>query len=257
MRLISFITISFLAITVSAQAPQKYSYKSLRASQSPRQFSQAEILVEIARLKAEYAKEAIFSPMDTENKLKEQEYTYLRDQVRLTGIRSEEAGLDSYTKSKRKGEYQNARAKLEAFNVEYDQQRPNYEKARKKYNNAKAAVELLVENQERIRIHNSENEVQTGPSLDSFYNIGILKDQIDEILRELESVVAKWEKIKHSIVVPGDGLTDQRVELRGGIRFYETQRDIAKKILQDYERSQSMGARFMKSLYSHLPNTQI
>ncbi|KAH6594195.1 hypothetical protein BASA61_004072 [Batrachochytrium salamandrivorans] len=71
MRLISFIAISFLAITVSAWPPR-----------SPRQFSQDEIQAEIERLKAKYKKEEeIFAPMDDDVKIKRQTAIVLIDGV--------------------------------------------------------------------------------------------------------------------------------------------------------------------------------
>ncbi|KAH6602670.1 hypothetical protein BASA61_000835 [Batrachochytrium salamandrivorans] len=74
MRLISFVAISFLAITVSAQATSgSVSYQSLQ------QFDQAEVQAEQARLTAAYEKEnAIFSSMNSRLKIDMQEITDLK-----------------------------------------------------------------------------------------------------------------------------------------------------------------------------------
>ncbi|KAH6567704.1 hypothetical protein BASA50_003960 [Batrachochytrium salamandrivorans] len=258
MKLISFVAISFLAITVSAQAPQKYSYKSLRASQSPRQFSQAEILVELKELTAAYEEEKkIFAPIESIFRAKGHEYAIIHNRMMLTDIRSEETGLDRAEKSKRQKEYHNAVIKWEAFGNDYDKIYPGYKQARIKYNNARAVLYLLTDNQERIRIHNTENQVQTGSSFNSLYNMGILKHQLDEMLERLALLLAKLKSIKYHKATPGNGLTDQRFDLRGMILFRKTQCKLAKDILQDYERSQPMGVRFMKFINSRLPNTQI
>ncbi|KAH9272496.1 hypothetical protein BASA83_005305 [Batrachochytrium salamandrivorans] len=206
MRLISFVAISFLAITVSAKPPR-----------SPWQFSQDEVEAEIERLKAEYKKEEeSFFPMDDDVKIKRQTAIVLIDGVNSIAAKLKQTDLNSYTKSELENEYRAAKAEWDSEN-------------------------------------NSDYGIQTGPSLDSFYNLGFLNDQIDGILKRIERVLAELERIKDATGVSKGDLRAQRDEVRDKIRFYKTQRDIAVKILQDYKQRQSIGARVRKFINSHLP----
>ncbi|KAH6561107.1 hypothetical protein BASA62_010065 [Batrachochytrium salamandrivorans] len=91
MRLISFVAISFLAITVSAQPPQDHLYQSLQQS------DQAE--VEQARLTAAYEKEkAIFSPVNRRLKISMQEITDLKDKMNSIAVKFKETDLDGFLK---------------------------------------------------------------------------------------------------------------------------------------------------------------
>ncbi|KAH6573574.1 hypothetical protein BASA61_001615 [Batrachochytrium salamandrivorans] len=276
MKLISFVAISFLAITVSAQAPQKYSYQNIRSSQSPRQFDQAEVEAEIERLTVEYEKEEeIFSSIKIDVKIKRQNAWTLKNQADLIAAELKEAGLNSHARLELEGKHRAYKAEWTDLNVEYeDQQFPRYAKAKERRDNAKAVLDLLMENKERIKKHNTENVVQIGLSPKSLYNIGFLKDQKNEILKELAMLLAEWEKVQGLLtewtrikadknglnvdgIPPKDNLVTQRIELRNNILLCETQRDIAMKILQDYKQCQSIGARTRKFFYSYMPNGPI
>ncbi|KAH6567692.1 hypothetical protein BASA62_005906 [Batrachochytrium salamandrivorans] len=105
MRLISFVAISFLAITVSAKPPR-----------SPWQFSQDEVEAEIERLKAEYKKEEeSFFPMDDDVKIKRQTAIVLIDGVNSIAAKLKQTDLNSYTKSELENEYRAAKAEWDRF----------------------------------------------------------------------------------------------------------------------------------------------
>ncbi|KAH6598047.1 hypothetical protein BASA50_003930 [Batrachochytrium salamandrivorans] len=257
MKLISFIAISFLAITVSAWPPR-----------SPRQFSQDEIQAEIERLKAKYKKEEeIFAPMDDDVKIKRQTAIVLIDGVNSIIAELEKTGLDRGEKSELDRQYHVAKAEVDVLNSEYHRQYSSYANARQKYTDAKAALGLLMGNQEQITDYHDKYGVQTGLSLGSFYSIGFLEHQKDKILKDLETLLAELEKIKGLLAEwtrikadkdgPRSDLRAQRIELKDKIRLLQSQRDIAVKILRKYERSQPIGTQIMKSLYPYLPNGPI
>ncbi|KAH6571446.1 hypothetical protein BASA60_007158 [Batrachochytrium salamandrivorans] len=229
MKLISFVAISFLAITVSAQAPQKYFYKSLRSSQSPQQFNQAE----------------------------RQEITDIKDKVDLIVDQLEEPDIDDDKKLELDRQYHAYKAEWTDLKVEYHRQYPDYTKARKKRDDAKAALDLLMENKERIKIYNGKDGVQTGLSPKSLYNLCFLKDQKNEILKKIKGLLEELEGIKDDKNGLSDGLTDRRDEVKGRIRSLQSQCKLAKKILREHKQRQSMGVQVRKFFNSHLPNTQL
>ncbi|KAH9265503.1 hypothetical protein BASA83_011098 [Batrachochytrium salamandrivorans] len=84
----------------------------------------------------------------------------------------------------------------------------------------KAALDLLTENQKLIEKHNDEYDVKTGTSSDSCYNIGLLKNQMDEILNQIEKSIEELERIKANKAPINDGLRAQSDELEYKIRFF-------------------------------------
>ncbi|KAH9272495.1 hypothetical protein BASA83_005304 [Batrachochytrium salamandrivorans] len=208
MKLISFIAISFLAITVSA-----------KPHRSSRQFSQ------------------------------------------------DETGSNSHAKSKLDQQYHAYKAEWIDLKAKYHKQYPDYAKLREVRDDAKAVLELLVENNERIRIYNRKNEVQTGLSLGSFYNLGILNEQNDDLLKEIKTLLAKLKEIKGLLEklegikndkdLRRDNLRVQRDELKDKIRLRESQCKMIKKIVQKHKHNQPTGTRVRKFINSHLPNAQI
>ncbi|KAH6569652.1 hypothetical protein BASA60_008161 [Batrachochytrium salamandrivorans] len=257
MKLISFVAISFLAITVSAWPPR-----------SPRQFSQDEIQAEIDRLREAYEEEErIFAPIENDAKIKRQTAIALIHKGDSIVAQLKEAGLNGYTKPGLEKKYDVAKARFGVLNSEYEDQLSSYASARQKYTDAKAELELLMENKERIVDYNGKYGAQTGSSLGSFYSIGFLEEQRDEILKDLaislaelkkiESLLKELKGIKTDKSGPRSGLVVQSNELKDKIQICESQCKIVKKILRDYERSQPIGARFMKFINSHLPNGPI
>ncbi|KAH6575194.1 hypothetical protein BASA60_005141 [Batrachochytrium salamandrivorans] len=149
MKLISFVAISFLAITVSA-------YPGLGTPpQSPRRFDQGEIQAELDRL-----------GMDYEQK------------------------------------------QWDELKLKYDKQYQIYKKVRKVREYAKAVLDLMTENQQLIADRNFEYKVETGPSPGSFYDIGLLKDQNDKILRKIEDLLEKQKGIMAAIGAMGGSKRD-------------------------------------------------
>ncbi|KAH6567716.1 hypothetical protein BASA62_005931 [Batrachochytrium salamandrivorans] len=221
MKLISFITISFLAITVSAWPHRNSPYQNIRSSQSPRQFDQDEVEAEIERLTTEYEKEQdSFFPMDDDVNIRRQNAMDLGSKVNSIIAEFEKTGLNSYVRLELEGEYYDARMKWDDAVTEYNEQLPDYETARQKYNDAKAALYLLRGNQDLIVKHNTDYGGQIEPSLGSFYSIGLLKKQKDDLLKRIKDLLAKWKRINNFKAPLNDGLVTQRAELKDEIRFF-------------------------------------
>ncbi|KAH6588744.1 hypothetical protein BASA61_005837 [Batrachochytrium salamandrivorans] len=201
--------------------------------------------------------ERYFSPIEIKTRIDRQNAMDLIDGVNSIAAELKRTDISDDVRLKLDQQYPNARAQSEEVTIKYNEQYPHYANLRKVRDDAKAALYLLRDNQDLIVKHNAEYGVQTGPSLGSFYSIGFLKDQKDSIIEKIEGSLAKLERIEGDKNGLKDDLRVQRDEVRDKIRFLRSQSEIAMKILRDYERSQSIGARFMKSLYSYMPNTQI
>ncbi|KAH6567708.1 hypothetical protein BASA50_003965 [Batrachochytrium salamandrivorans] len=252
MKLIFFVAISFLAITVSAQAPQKYFYKSLRLS------DQAEVEVELSRLREAYEEEeARFSPIEKGFKIRRHNAWVLKKRAELIVVRLKQTAAGSDARLILKEKYNAVKAQSDSLHAEYSEHYPSYVSAREKYDNAKAALGLLKYNQKQITDYNAEYGSQIGPSPKSLYNIGFLDEQNDSMPKEIDALLEELEGINVDDVPPNDGLVVRSDELKDKIRLLRIQCKLAKEILWAYECSQSTGARFMKSLYSRLPNAQI
>ncbi|KAH9249503.1 hypothetical protein BASA83_008656 [Batrachochytrium salamandrivorans] len=250
MRLISFVAISFLAITVSAQAPWDSPYQSLQ------QFDQAE--VEQARLTAAYEKEnAIFSSMNSRLKIDMQEIIDLKDKANLIAIRFRETDLDDNDKRKLRGEYYDVKAKLDVLVAEYNKQLLVFIKIRTACDSVWAALNLLMENQGLIVDYNGTHDVQTGPSPGTCYNLDFLKEQTDTIPKRIEDLHDKLKGIKANEASLNDDLKVRSDELEDRIRRLGVQREIAKDILRKHKQSRSVGARIRDFFNSYLPNARV
>ncbi|KAH9249504.1 hypothetical protein BASA83_008655 [Batrachochytrium salamandrivorans] len=247
MRLISFVAISFLAITVSAQPPQDHLYQSLQQS------DQAE--VEQARLTAAYEKEkAIFSPVNRRLKISMQEITDLKDKMNSIAVKFKETDLDDNDEWKLKKEHRDAKARLDVLITKYDEKFLDFIKLRTACDSAWAALNLLLENQDLIKKHDAEFGVNTRLSPDFFYHIGFLKEQIDTIPKRIEDSLKELEGIKSNEAPLSDNLKYQRDLLTVIVRRLRVQHEIAKDILQKHEQSQTMGGQIMQFFNSYLPN---
>ncbi|KAH9269298.1 hypothetical protein BASA83_008660 [Batrachochytrium salamandrivorans] len=122
MRLISFVAISFLAITVSAQPglgtpPQTTTTEDIQsppsiAPQGEQQSDQDGVQAERARLTAAYEKEdESFSSMNSRLEINRQEITDLTAKANLIAIRFRETGLDDDDRRTLKKEYYGYKAK--------------------------------------------------------------------------------------------------------------------------------------------------
>ncbi|KAH6585513.1 hypothetical protein BASA50_001122 [Batrachochytrium salamandrivorans] len=255
MKLISFVAISFLAITVSA-------YPGLGTPpQSPRRFDQGEIQAELDGLKMNYEqKQMTFYPMDIEIKNEKQKVMGVWDDMELIIAKLEDTGISSDETSELWKEYRAAEVKWDELKLKYDKKHQSYAKIRKVRDSAKAELYLLMENQKLIADRNIEYNVETGPSPGSFYDIGLLKTQNDEILRKIEDLLEKQKGIMAAMAAMGGSERDsmaQSDELKDGIRFLQAQHKVAKKILRKYNQRRSIGAQVRGFINSRLPNAQI
>ncbi|KAH6578091.1 hypothetical protein BASA62_000463, partial [Batrachochytrium salamandrivorans] len=124
-------------------------------------------------------------------------------------------------------------------------------KIRKGRDDAKIALDLLLENQKLIADYNSKHDVKTGPSPNSCYNLVFLREQIDHIPKEIEDLLAKWERIKADKDLSRDSLKTWRAEYKDRIRRREKQREIVKKILREHEQNQPIGAQVREFFNSY------
>ncbi|KAH6572135.1 hypothetical protein BASA62_003603 [Batrachochytrium salamandrivorans] len=203
MKLISFVAISFLAITVSA-------YPGLGTPpQSPRRFDQGEIQAELDELGMDYEqKQVTFYPMDIKIKNEKQEAMDVWHEIDWIVTKLDEASPNSVEKSKLEKEYHAAGIKWDELKLKYDKQYQIYKKVRKVREYAKAVLDLMTENQQLIADRNFEYKVETGPSPGSFYDIGLLKDQNDKILRKIEDLLEKQKGIMAAIGAMGGSKRD-------------------------------------------------
>ncbi|KAH9249000.1 hypothetical protein BASA81_013296 [Batrachochytrium salamandrivorans] len=157
--------------------------------------------------------------MDDDVNIRRQNAMDLGSKVNSIIAEFEKTGLNSYVRLELEGEYYDARMKWDDAVTEYNEQLPDYETARQ--------------------------------------NIGLLKKQKDDLLKRIKDLLAKWKRINNFKAPLNDGLVTQRAELKDEIRFLQSQCKIAKEILREHNRSQSMGARFMNFFYSRMPNGPI
>ncbi|KAH9262113.1 hypothetical protein BASA83_013830 [Batrachochytrium salamandrivorans] len=145
----------------------------------------------------------------------------------------------------------------EQQSTKYNKHYRYYVKIRKGREDARIALELLLENQKRIADYNDTHDVKTGPSLGSCYNLGLLKGQIDHIPKEIEGLLAKWEKIKVDKHLSKDDLKTWKAEIKDGIRRCEKRYEIVKEILREHEHSQPIGVQARKFINLLLPNARV
>ncbi|KAH9248160.1 hypothetical protein BASA81_014191 [Batrachochytrium salamandrivorans] len=170
------------------------------------------------------------------------------------------AGPNSFETVELWKKYHAAVAEWDRLKPKYDRQYQSYKKVRKVRENAKAALDLMTENQQLIAGRNLEYKVETGPSPGSFYDIGLLKDQNDKILKEIEDLLEEQKGIMASM---GGAMGDLRgiqwlkaTNLRIG-EVLRVQHKVAGKILGKHKRSQPIGAQVRGFINSRLPNAQI
>ncbi|KAH9249501.1 hypothetical protein BASA81_012765 [Batrachochytrium salamandrivorans] len=264
MRLISFVALSFLAITVSAYPglgtpSQSTTTEDIQsppsiAPQGEQQFDQDGVQAERARLTAAYEKEdESFSPVNSRFKISMQQITDLKDKMNSIATRLKETDLAN-DKLELKKEHRDVKAKLDVLIAEYNEQLSEFIKIGTACDFAWAALNLLLENQGLIVDYNDTHDVKTGPSPDSFYHIGFLKKQTDHFPKRIENLFAKLKEIKANEAPPSDDLKARTNELEDRIRRLGVQHEIAKDILQKHEQSRSVGARIRGFFNSCLPN---
>ncbi|KAH6595670.1 hypothetical protein BASA50_005668 [Batrachochytrium salamandrivorans] len=79
--------------------------------------------------------------------------------------------------------------------------------------------------------YNSKYGVQVGPSPNFLYNLGILTKQSDDILREIDVSLAKYDRIETDKKTYGARLFSAWSDkLKDDIRILQSQSGVAKKI---------------------------
>ncbi|KAH6566528.1 hypothetical protein BASA60_009462 [Batrachochytrium salamandrivorans] len=254
MKPISFVAISFLAITVSAWSPWDSPYQNLptspstttqseqppqsTATQSPQHSGQDKVEAELARLTAVYQKEKkIVAPIEAKYNINKQNAIDVGGRMKSIAAKLEETDIDDDEKLKLEKKYREAKAEWVVLATKYNKYYRYYIKIRKKRCNAKIALELLLENQKRITDYNSKNDVKTGPSSNSCYNLVFLREQIDHIPKEIRDLLAEWERIKDDKDRSEDNLKTLRAEYKDGIQRREKQYEIVKEISQEQKHS--------------------
>ncbi|KAH6590396.1 hypothetical protein BASA50_009371 [Batrachochytrium salamandrivorans] len=150
MRLISFVAISFLAITVSAWSPWTNPYQNEPPSQS--------------------TPDATQSPQHSGQNV--------GDRMKSIADKLEEPDIENDEKLELEKEYREAKMKWDDLTAEYNIHYRHYIQIRKGRDDAKIALDLLLENQKLIRDYNSKHDVKTGPSHNSCYNLVFLRDRL-------------------------------------------------------------------------------
>ncbi|KAH6563509.1 hypothetical protein BASA62_008472 [Batrachochytrium salamandrivorans] len=224
MKLISFVAISFLAITASAMPPWDNPYHNLptspsTATQSEQHSGQDKVEAELARLTAVYQKERdIVAPTEAKYKSDRQKIMDAGNRIDLISTKLEEPDIDDDEKSELEKKYYYAKAECVVLVAEHNKYHRYYIKIRKGRDDAKIELDLLVENQKLIRDYNSKHVVKTGPSPDSCYNLVFLRDQIDHIPKEIESLLAELEGIKADKDRSKDSLKTWKAEYNDRMR---------------------------------------
>ncbi|KAH9246175.1 hypothetical protein BASA81_016289 [Batrachochytrium salamandrivorans] len=272
MKPISFVAISFLAITVSAWSPWDSPYQNLptspstttqseqppqsTATQSPQHSGQDKVEAELARLTAVYQKEKkIVAPIEAKYNINKQNAIDVGGRMKSIAAKLEETDIDDDEKLKLEKKYREAKAEWVVLATKYNKYYRYYIKIRKKRCNAKIALELLLENQKRITDYNSKNDVKTGPSSNSCYNLVFLREQIDHIPKEIRDLLAEWERIKDDKDRSEDNLKTLRAEYKDGIQRREKQYEIVKEISQEQKHSRPIGAQHDRQPIQVSPNT--
>ncbi|KAH6590399.1 hypothetical protein BASA50_009374 [Batrachochytrium salamandrivorans] len=257
MKLISFVAISFLAITVSAKLPWTNPYQNLPTSpstttQSEQYSDQDKAEAEITRLTAVYEKERdSVAPIEAKYKIDRQKTIDVGNMMNSIADKSEEPNIKNDEKLELEEEYRKAKMKWDDLTINYNVHYRYYIQIRKGRDNARIALELLVENQKLIRDYNSKHDVKTGPSPNSYYNLVFLRDQIGHIPKEIESLLAEWERIKVDKHLSEDSLRTWKAEIMDRIRRCEKQREIVKVILRKQKHSQPIGVQVREFINSY------
>ncbi|KAH6573371.1 hypothetical protein BASA50_001133 [Batrachochytrium salamandrivorans] len=282
MKLIAFAVISFLAITVSAypglgtphqsttaqsaEQHQSTSTDEMQQFQStdtriPQQPYEDKVLAKLAKLTAAYnKKQATFAPIEIEANAKGHRFMDVWDEMDSIVTKLDEAGPNSFETVELWKKYRAAEVKWNGIQPEYKKQYQNYLKVMKVRDSAKAELDLLTENQKLIADRNIEYDAKTGTSPGSCYDIGLLRDQNDEILNQIEKSIEEQKGVMAAMGAMGESKRDSMAksdELKYKIRFLQIQHEIAGKILRKYNQRQPIGAQVRGFFNSRLPNAQI
>ncbi|KAH9259896.1 hypothetical protein BASA82_001212 [Batrachochytrium salamandrivorans] len=117
----------------------------------------------------------------------QQEVISLGREMDNTKAEMQKTGLSSEKKLELEKKYNEAEAAFADFTVRCREQSQLYVDAMSASDDASARERLLEDNQELLAKYNTEHGVQMGTSLNSFYNLPILKEQYDEILKDIEN----------------------------------------------------------------------
>ncbi|KAH9246178.1 hypothetical protein BASA81_016292 [Batrachochytrium salamandrivorans] len=263
MRLVSFVAISFLANTVSAWSPWTNPYQNLPTSpstttQSEQQCDQDKVEAELARLTAVYQKEKkIVAPIEAKSNIDKQKAIDAGGRMKSIAAKLEETDIDDDEKLELEKKYRDAEVKRDVLAANYNKHYRRYIKIRNKRDDAQMALELLLENQNRIADYNSKNDVKTGPSPSSCYNLVFLRDQIDHIPKEIEDLLEELKDIKADKDISRDDLRTLRAEYKDRIRRREKQYEIVKEISQEQKHSQPIGVQVEEFINLLLPNARV
>ncbi|KAH6566529.1 hypothetical protein BASA60_009463 [Batrachochytrium salamandrivorans] len=149
MRLISFVAISFLAITVSAKPPWTNPYQNLPTSpstttQSEQHSDQDKAEAEVTRLTAVYEKERdSVAPIEAKYKIDRQRTIDAGDRMNSIVDRLEETDIKNDEKSELEEEYRKAEMKWDDLTLNYNVHYRHYIQIRSKRDDAKIALDLL------------------------------------------------------------------------------------------------------------------
>ncbi|KAH6582814.1 hypothetical protein BASA60_001710 [Batrachochytrium salamandrivorans] len=224
MKLISFAVISLLAITVSAYPgsstlPQSTTTQDIQQHQST-------------------ATQSAEQPQSTATQSEQQS-----DQDKAQGelkrlMRIYEKDANAFQ------QYSDAKAALNELYEQRNEQKQLSAGPKKILDKSRANVQLLEENQRRIMDYNLRHKVQIGPSLNSFYNLNILKKQYKGILKRIAVLSIKKEEAE-SIVTQCNMVDDPQPEMiwdplgsavearENDIQFLQFFSEAAKKILEE------------------------
>ncbi|KAH9247919.1 hypothetical protein BASA81_014463 [Batrachochytrium salamandrivorans] len=238
MKLTSFVVrFPFLAITVSAYPPQSTSTQDMQlyqstSTQTPQQSYQDRVQAEILRLTTVYEeKENLFTQVDSDSQIGRYQVLQLEDMVDEFHIELKRIDLSSDEASELKQKYHDARMQLDELMPEYKKQQQLYTQAMGVRNDAKAELKLLENNCKLMEEYSFKYGVQVGPSPNFLYNLEILKKQSDDILREIDLSLAKYDRVKTDEKTYGARLFSARSDkLQDVIRVLQSQSRVAENI---------------------------
>ncbi|KAH9246177.1 hypothetical protein BASA81_016291 [Batrachochytrium salamandrivorans] len=274
MRPISFVAISFLAITVSAWSPWTNPYQNLptspstttqseqppqsTATQSPQHSGQSKVEAELARLWVAYQKEKkIVAPIETKSNIDKQNAIDVGGRMKSIAAKLEETDIDDDEKLELEKEHRETKMKWDVLTAEYNKHYRHYIQIRKGRDDAKIALDLLLENQKLITDYNSKHDVKTGPSHNSCYNLVFLREQNDHIPKEIDDLLGYKKDLKADKHLSKDDLRTWRADIKDRIRRCEKQCEIIKKILREHEQNQPIGVQVREFINLFLPNARV
>ncbi|KAH6597764.1 hypothetical protein BASA61_003028 [Batrachochytrium salamandrivorans] len=241
MKLISFAVISLLAITVSAYPGSSTLPQSTTTQDIQQHQSTATQSAEQPQSTATQSEQQ--SDQDKAQALSQEAKTLSRMAGRLYG-RSQKTGINLKKKLELEKQYSDAKAALNELYEQRNEQKQLSAGPKKILDKSRANVQLLEENQRRIMDYNLRHKVQIGPSLNSFYNLNILKKQYKGILKRIAVLSIKKEEAE-SIVTQCNMVDDPQPEMiwdplgsavearENDIQFLQFFSEAAKKILEE------------------------